>query len=473
MGWPCPRFVSFLLTGGLIAGTAAATLAAPPTIADTTVAPGPALAQTPPASTSPIGDVAAYRRQQDLLFQRMLRRPTDLDIILEFARVSTLAGDLEGAIMAYERLLVIDPNLPRIQFELAYLYHRLNSHDLARSYAEQALASPDLPADVRERAQPLLSEIDRGSGRRSWNGSLTLGARYQTNANAGPGGGTVRSLGQDTSLGSGQAGRHDWNAFLAGSARHVYGVGDADSSIESTASLYAARQVSIARLHFASLDARSGLRMRPFDSIETLSVRPHAIAGMSFLGDRRYASSGGVGLDVNWRPRPDLAFDTTAELRQRSYHDSSTNTGVSVMSALEPAIQAQARYSLTAETSVGLDLTYRFANARVGWWTLHDFGVGLSISTTLPASLSIGDRPGTVTLAGGRSWTNYRAPDPDIDPDATRRDRQWQGSLTLAMPLSTSWSLYSLLQSSYVASNLPNYTYRNLSAMVGVTYSFP
>jgi hypothetical protein len=466
-----------LLIGGLAGGMFRVEVLAQPaaSVLDATGPPGPprpgiVLAQAPAAS--PIGDVAAYRRQQDLLFQRMLRRPTDIDLILEFARVSTLAGDLEGAIMAYERLLVIDANLPRVQFELAFLYHRLNSHDLARSYAEQALASPDLPADVRERLQPLMSEIDRTSGRRAWSASLTLGARYQTNANAGPGGGSVRSLGQDISLSSGQAGRHDWNAFLAASGRHIHGVGDGDSAIDSTVSLYASRQVDTARLHYSSLDARSGYRFRPFATTETVSLRPHLIGGISTLGDRRYASSGGVGMDINWRPRQDLSIDTTAEARKRSYHNSSVNSGVSVMSAVEPGVQTQARYYFTNDTSMTFDLTYRFADARVAWWTLHEFSAGTSITTTLPAFLTLTDKPGTVTLAGGRTWTNYRGPDPDVDPDVTRHDRQWQGSLTIAVPLGGNWSVYSLFQHALVSSNLPNYTYRNTTAMMGVTLSF-
>ena len=99
-------------------------------------------------------------RQYDEAFQEMLRQPADLDVLFRFAAVASQTGDLEGAISALERMLLINPNLPRVRLELGVLYYRLGSYEVARTYLEGALKSPTMP---RRRAQPAPSSSSRRS----------------------------------------------------------------------------------------------------------------------------------------------------------------------------------------------------------------------------------------------------------------------------------------------------------------------
>ena len=86
----------------------------------------PALAQT---AAVPAADEAEY----DAAFQEMLRKPSDLDVLFKFAMIASKTGDLEGAISALERMLLVDPDLPRVRLELGVLYYRLGSFEVARS----------------------------------------------------------------------------------------------------------------------------------------------------------------------------------------------------------------------------------------------------------------------------------------------------------------------------------------------------
>ena len=90
---------------------------------------GPAQAQTPPAS----GDL---QRRYDDAFQEMLRQPDNLEVLFSFATLAAQTGDLEGAISTLERMLLINPDLPRVRLELGVLYYRLDGelrrHDLRR-----------------------------------------------------------------------------------------------------------------------------------------------------------------------------------------------------------------------------------------------------------------------------------------------------------------------------------------------------
>src|SRR3954467_14895079 len=112
-----------------------------------------ALAQVPAAPSD-------QQRQYDDAFQEMLSKPGDLDTLFKFATIAGQTGDLEGAVSALERMLLIDPNLPRVRLELGVLYYRLGSYEVARTYLESALKSPNLPAEVRSRAEKFMADVE-------------------------------------------------------------------------------------------------------------------------------------------------------------------------------------------------------------------------------------------------------------------------------------------------------------------------
>jgi tetratricopeptide (TPR) repeat protein len=103
------------------------------------------------------------QRQYNAAFQDMLNKPGDLEVALNYAKVATKVGDLEGAVSTYEGMLIIDPKLSRVQLELGILYYRLKSYEVARSYLEMALQSPTLKADLRKPAEALLAKMPKQS----------------------------------------------------------------------------------------------------------------------------------------------------------------------------------------------------------------------------------------------------------------------------------------------------------------------
>jgi tetratricopeptide (TPR) repeat protein len=111
------------------------------------------LAQAPPAAPGEL------ERQYDASFQEMLRQPANLDVLFKFATLASQTGDLEGAISALERMLLINPDLPRVRLELGVLYYRLGSYEVARTYLETGLKSPTLPPEVHSWAEQLMAKM--------------------------------------------------------------------------------------------------------------------------------------------------------------------------------------------------------------------------------------------------------------------------------------------------------------------------
>src|SRR5277367_6547888 len=94
------------------------------------VALGLLLVSTGPGRAADAADQAAY----DAAFDAMQRDPGNSDKALVYAEASVKIGNLEGAIGALERLLIFNPDLPRLQLEVGVLYYRLGSYTIARGY---------------------------------------------------------------------------------------------------------------------------------------------------------------------------------------------------------------------------------------------------------------------------------------------------------------------------------------------------
>lgn len=142
----------------------------------------PALAQTPaskaprslpmPTTTAPIASPApqgqkppeatpAERAAYDEAFQATLEKPSDPETLAKFADLAVKVGDIEGAISALERLLLIDANQPEVKLELGVLYYRLGSKEAALTYLEGARSSPEATPQVRDRAEEFLKAARR------------------------------------------------------------------------------------------------------------------------------------------------------------------------------------------------------------------------------------------------------------------------------------------------------------------------
>lgn len=98
-------------------------------------------------STDP--DVAAQARYDEAL-RAALANPTDVEANFELAEAAVAVGDLNTAIAALERILLVQPDRPDIKLRLGQLYQRVGAYELAGSYLGSGLESRDVPQVIRE-----------------------------------------------------------------------------------------------------------------------------------------------------------------------------------------------------------------------------------------------------------------------------------------------------------------------------------
>jgi hypothetical protein len=100
---------------------------------------------------------AVYRRA----LQATFTDPSDPHSLARFAAIAIRFGDIEGAISALERMLLIDGDHPELKLELGVLHYRIGSRQAAAFYLEAARSVPGASLYVLERAEIFLKAARR------------------------------------------------------------------------------------------------------------------------------------------------------------------------------------------------------------------------------------------------------------------------------------------------------------------------
>lgn len=429
---------------------------------------GPALAQAPAVSAS---DEAEY----DAAFQEMLRKPSDLDVLFKFATIAAKTGDLEGAISALERMLVVDPDLPRVRLELGVLYYRLGSFEVARTYFEMTLKSAALPPDVKARAEQFLAESEKRLAKSRFSGEAFAGMRYQSNANLGPPTSSVRLFGQTANLNQAGLGTADWGLVTSGFVRHTYDLGQNNrGQLETQLSGYLNRQFQIQAANVSILDLTSGPRFQAFQGIfQDVSLKPFGTAGYIWVNDVPYYGSFGSGLEVGTLLSDKLRNTTNFTWRRQMYQNSwylpTNNQFTGTEYSANTTFQYLVNEGLMLYANGNLQ---RYQTDSTPWqnYMLYGAGGGMSFSFTDPLFKS--EMPWSISLFANMQWWYYDQPDAVVDPSVTRQQTDTILNITLSVPFDQR-TMFTVSGGRFVrSSDIPNYAFTNNSALIGVTWRF-
>lgn len=429
-----------------------------------------AWAQTPSAESA-----SDLEQQYDAAFEEMLRKPADLDVLFKFATVATKTGDFEGAISALERMLLINPNLPRVRLELGVLYYRLGSYEIARSYLETALKSQALPPDVRGRAEKFMAEVEKRQSPSRFSGEVFFGTRYQSNANLGPATSSVRLFGQTANLNQQALGTADWGFVGSAQFRHSYDLGLQDkSAIESQLTTYANRQFTLSAANVSLIDFTTGPRFQAFQGIfEEVILKPFFSAGYIWVNDQPYYGSYGAGLESAVLLTDRLRNISIFSWRQQNYPNTSYLPANSVFTGTQYSATTTFQYQLTQIVSI-----YAFGNAQRYQtqqtisqnYTLGGVGGGMGFRFADPLFKS--DLPWSINVTLNQQWWQYDAPDPIIDPGTLREQADTILNVVLSVPFDDR-TTFSISGGRFNrASTLPNFAFANNNVMFGVSWRF-
>lgn len=429
--------------------------------------PGAALAQDVPQ------DSAALEEAYNKAFQDLFGDPGNLDKSFRFAELAVQKGNYEAAITSLERMLLVNPDLPRVRLELGVLYFRIGSYQISRTYLQRVKESPNVPPEVQARVQTFLEEIDKRLTRSVFSGTIFAGGRYTTNANAGPTSTSVLAGGVPANLGDQFTRQSDYNLFGTVTVDHKYDLQtQRQEFVESSGTVYASEQKDEKQLDIMLGEINTGVRFPILmDALEGATMKPYLVGSSIFLQDGRYLTTHGLGINVTlpWHKR--LSTNGTVELREEKFRNDSNRPTASQQSGEEASLRLTTSYLLDERTQLLGQLGVLNQDAQTRFNAYGEKMIGGGVARIIPLD-GIWEKPVTVALTGQRVISDYRGPNTAVDPNNTRFDKEWRLSMIGSLPLGEDWTAIANVQRNIVDSNQPNFQYNATSVSVGLQYQF-
>ena len=440
----------------------------------------------------PAGDEAgSLQAQKDALFQQMLSDPGNLDVTFAYADVSTRLGDYEGAVSALERMLLFNPDLPRVQLELGALYYRMGSYDLARSYFERAAAA-NPPAEVRARVDQYLADIEKAESRHHLSGYVFSGFQYQTNANV-AGSSLILSPVGPVLLGNQFSKQPSGSIFTSGSAVYSYDLEtQSRDTLDVTGSAYLNHYFNslVNRLDLALVEATVGPRFNfPNGGLigdKPASFRPYGIFDEVGLGWDQYFVAGGFGLEYDQFIWNDLALKGVFEFREKSFTNAPLRPLSTGLNGSDKLVSLQLSKPITENSALNLQFDYLDQSTQLSFYTNMSYAVSGSYRIRYDAPFGVTRYPWESSAFLGRLWSNYAAPDPccvtgaHTDPatDTTvvtfssQLTQRWRFGVTQTWQVLPNVAIVLQAERDIISSNLSLYDYNNTSILIGPQIRF-
>ena len=423
--------------------------------------------------------------QQETLFQRMLREPGNLETAFAYAATSAKLGDNEAAVSALERMLLFNPNLPRVQLELGTLYFRMGSYEIARTYFERAAAAN--PAEeVKERIGTYLGEISRRSAPEQFSGVFSFGAQYQSDANVAPGSGLIHSPIGDLQLNSQFTKKRDENGFATGAVLYSYDLGtQSRDTFEILGTGFANHYSSVTRLDLGLAEVTAGPRFNftePLALISSASLKPYLIANDISLGGNQYFHSLGTGAEATALAWDDMRLRSVFEFRQKNFNDAPDRPLSRGLTGSDKLVSIFVSKPMPVVHGSELRLEFDFLDqdTRLAFYSNKSYAGTAAYSIPYDDPTGYLRLPWETTFFLSRSWSNYAAPDPCCNTSgnpavfstSSRFDRRWRFGLTQSFQVAKDVAIVVQLQRDIVSSNLPLYAYSSNSVLIGPQIRF-
>ena len=419
---------------------------------------------------------AQLQAQKDALFQRSLRDPGNLDTTFAYADVSAKLGDNEAAVSALERMLLFNPNLPRVQLELGALYFRMGSYDIARTYFERAAAA-NPPDDVKTRIGTYLAEISRRNAPQRFSGSAFFGVQHQSDANI-AGSSSIAFPGVVINLLPQFVKRSDFIPFGTVSVLYSYDLGNQDGdTVEIGGTGYVNHYGSVGRLNLGLVEATAGPRFNfrePLQGVSAASLKPYVIGNDVSLGGNQYFNTWGVGGESTALVWDDLRLKSTFEFRQKSFTNAPDRPLSTGFNGSDKLVSLFLSKPITAVPDSELSLEFNFLNQDTAfpYYTNKSFTGAVAYRIRYDDPTGYFRLPLETNFALSRSWADYAAPDPCCFVASNRADQRWRFGITQTFPVTPDVAIVMQAQRDIVSSNEALYHYTSNTVLVGSQIRF-
>ena len=408
------------------------------------------------------------RRAYDKAFETMFKDPANLEKTFSFAGLAIKAGDFEGAISSLERMLILDPNLPRVRYELGVLYFKLGSYDVAATYFEELLEDKNTPKVLVEKAAPFIEEIESRLTNHSFSGSIFSGIKYQTNASSGPRSTKVKLFGAPSFLPDEFTNKGDFDVFASGSINYSYDFqSEPKKLLEAGLNVYGNEQFDQTFVNARVIDAHIGPKLIvPLALLNNPIVRPFIAGDYLIVSEDESYYSHGAGFSADIRATEKLNLNLDARVMARE------NKDASILDGFRNRMTINASYIASETMQIQFSSIVATEETKTNIQNNRDYTLNASINKTFKAPFNLIKDPLSAGLSFGGSFREYAGPNPTIDPDTTRNDYTIRFSPSLTIPAGETMAILLSAGFTRVDSNIPNSEYDNISVTLGISKQF-
>ncbi|MFH1725954.1 MAG: porin family protein [Elusimicrobiota bacterium] len=298
----------------------------------------------------------------EITYAQILEDPDNIDLNYRYAKLQVERGDLRGAVATLERILMVDPALPKVRLFYAVVLYRLDNLPEAERELT-ALRKLPMPASLLQEIDEYLKRIRRRTRRTNFDGSLGFGLQYDVNRNAAPATGRRLFGGVPVPLTTGLR-QDDTSVLLMAAARVEHDLGtQAGHKLFGELSYYRAEQTAVDTLDLQAYAFQLGAAFKR----RWGDVTPSAVFDHIRLSEETYLRTRGAQL------RYDKKYDNRTALFARlrvAFHDYIKTTDVPTATERtghRTDFSYGGSHILNPTMRLGLDLGFSHQDARKGY----------------------------------------------------------------------------------------------------------
>lgn len=399
------------------------------------------------------------------VFRKVLNDPENLEINFSYANMAMQLGKYDAAITAYERMLMIAPDLDRVKLDMALAYARLGNFTQARELFDEVL-SKNPPDNVKENVKKLIAQIDDAEKRHKFDGNIVTGINYDSNANASPGSNQVDLFGVNVQLTGTSLAREDQHFFTAGTVNHTYTTAHQQAhKLKTSATAYKTRQNNLGSLNLTVLSAKTAFTYNITKKNGGGRLTPTVGFDDINLGGFNYQENlyGQLGYEHPLSNK--FALSGLYRYEKRLFYNNPGNTTLEGRTGRAREQRLAAKIFMTDRDLLDVGVRLRQEVTRevrhdnrqqeLILSHTHIFDGGIFLNTT-----------GTVKR------THYKGVDVLVNPNTVRRDHERSYTFTLGKQLTPNTTIAGAYQYKTVGSNIQNFAYENERTTVSLAYKF-
>ncbi|MBI9089813.1 MAG: DUF560 domain-containing protein [Desulfobacterium sp.] len=319
-----------------------------------------------------------FNNAYDELFKAFVLDPGNSDINFYLGRAAFETGNYEMALMAFERVLMADPEAIRIKLEMGRTFALMGNGSHAKRYFNEVLATHP-PNRVKQNINAFLQTITAREKKHFFNGFLALGCDWDDNVRVAPASDIINTVLGDIRLtGDSATSQEDFIVSATAVLKHTFRLPDKPLAWQTTGTGFHGVYGEETDLNTLFL----GLNTGPDLTLGRFTAGIHGLFSHLDLDETRYQRSLGVESLVGFAATPSLLVNARCRYEKKTlFTDPERDAKTGSLELMAALVSGATWYNvaMAMEIENAENDTYTYDRYKGKFSVEHRFNRGLSV----------------------------------------------------------------------------------------------